>query len=94
MHGNTGTFTTFFFRFREHYQAYIRQVQQQQVAPSAPPSYVDLPTNWHNTAFVDPSDPTTLYLAQPSVPSAPSAPVYSPIYGNDTQAYQDTGLKP
>lgn len=40
--------------------------------------------------FVDPSDPSRLYLAQPSEPAAsdrPSAPKYAPNYGVD-EAYE------
>ena len=45
----------------------------------------------HLCRFVDPSDPSKLYLAQPSGPAAserPSAPKYAPNYGVD-EDYED-----
>lgn len=48
-----------------------------------------------NQAFVDPNDPSKLFLTQPvddkqRIP----APVYSPQYGQPEPAYEPTGLRP
>ncbi|DBA76760.1 hypothetical protein WJX79_004284 [Trebouxia sp. C0005] len=78
--GGVGTFLPLYFRFVDIARNNLHQVQQQ---PSAPQELVA-------TAFVDPSDPSRLYLAQPSEPAAserPSAPKYAPNYGAD-EAYE------
>ncbi|DBB16452.1 hypothetical protein WJX82_008645 [Trebouxia sp. C0006] len=78
--GGVGTFLPLYFRFIDIARDNLHQVQQQ---PAAPQELVA-------TAFVDPSDPSRLYLAQPSEPAAserPLAPKYAPNYGVD-EAYE------
>eukprot|EP00898_Chlorokybus_atmophyticus_P004237 jgi/Chlat1/4814/Chrsp31S04862 len=43
-----------------------QQQQQQQYAPSAPPPPTSMVQDAVNNAFVDPSDPSVLYLSQPA----------------------------
>ncbi|KAL3142799.1 hypothetical protein ABBQ38_003098 [Trebouxia sp. C0009 RCD-2024] len=74
--GGVGTFLPLYFSFVGIARDNLHKVQQQ---PSAPQELVA-------TAFVDPSDPSRLYLAQPSEPAAserPSAPKYAANYGVD-----------
>jgi hypothetical protein len=48
-----------------------------------------------NQAFIDPSDPSKVFLTQP-VPDTQRipAPVYSPQYGQPEAPYEPTGLRP
>ncbi len=60
------------------------------VPPVARYSHVDM-----NQAFVDPNDPSKVFLTQPvdereRIP----APVYAPEYGQPEEPYRPTGLRP
>lgn len=92
--GGYGTFTSFYYRFREYYEAHMQQVARHQIAANAAPTSYDMPSNWQQTAFVDPNDPTTLYLSQPVQQQLPEQPRYSPLYGQDDAPYEGTGLRP
>lgn len=81
--GGVGTFLPLYFDLlnRAKTAARWQEQQQRQTAPrpSAPPV-----GELAATAFVDPQDPTVLYLAQPLVPPSPAPPPkYAANYGQD-----------
>ncbi|KAK9828894.1 hypothetical protein WJX72_002644 [[Myrmecia] bisecta] len=102
--GGVGTFLPLYFRFLEYIRALqartggtggsngptssVSQPQQQASAPAASEALL-------RTAFVDPSDPTKLYLSQPVDDSQrlPTAPKYAATYGAN-ETYEDTGIRP
>eukprot|EP00884_Botryococcus_braunii_P021645 jgi/Botrbrau1/8164/Bobra.357_2s0010.1 len=90
--GGVGTFLPLYFRF----VAYIREIQKRQAmaptgsAADAAYSSVDM-----NQAFIDPSDPSKVFLTQPVADKERiPAPVYSSQYGQPEPAYESTGLRP
>ena len=50
----------------------------------------------HHCSFVDPGDPSTLYLAQPVAAGdvLREQPVYAADYGKEEDRYESTGLRP
>lgn len=78
--GGVGTLLPLFFQF---VQEASRTVQQQGVPTAS--SAANRPSDLVATAFVDPADPSQIYLTQPLDDSdqLPSAPVYASNYGSD-----------
>jgi len=60
--------------------------------PPPPPTILDAAAQ----AFIDPSDPSTIYLTQPVDEAArlPHQPVYAECYGKDDKPYEPMGLRP
>eukprot|EP00192_Tetraselmis_astigmatica_P025588 CAMPEP_0117674408 /NCGR_PEP_ID=MMETSP0804-20121206/15022_1 /TAXON_ID=1074897 /ORGANISM="Tetraselmis astigmatica, Strain CCMP880" /LENGTH=111 /DNA_ID=CAMNT_0005483275 /DNA_START=380 /DNA_END=715 /DNA_ORIENTATION=- len=63
--------------------------------PSAPPATFAEVNKMVNTALVDPSDPTKVFLTQPVDESQrlSTAPVYAANYGKD-ESYEPMNLRP
>ena len=80
--GGVGTFLPLYFQFMEQARQTARA---QQLSPAAAAEI----NGGIATAFVDPSDPTTLFLTQPVEDEhrIQSRPVYAPEYGRD-EAYE------
>eukprot|EP00891_Asterochloris_glomerata_P002833 jgi/Astpho2/2833/Aster-00993 len=75
--GGVGTFLPLFFRLLEFWRHHQPQ-------PSAAPQPSAPPSSLVATAFVDPSDPSKVYLTQPSQQDARvEPPVYATNYGED-----------
>eukprot|EP01026_Neomeris_dumetosa_P031493 TRINITY_DN24970_c0_g2_i1.p1 TRINITY_DN24970_c0_g2~~TRINITY_DN24970_c0_g2_i1.p1 ORF type:complete len:215 (-),score=23.93 TRINITY_DN24970_c0_g2_i1:228-872(-) len=89
--GGVGTFLPLFFRSLEQIRAsYARSQQPQEQQPQQQGLQTMLAT-----AFVDPNDPTHVYLTQPVEESQrlPEAPVYAANFGQP-ETYEAMGLRP
>ncbi|CAL8463061.1 g2595 [Coccomyxa elongata] len=94
--GGVGTFLPLYFNFLE----YVRVMQQRvhsNPAPCAPVQPPQATQEMLSKAFVDPNDPSKVFLTSPVDESQriPTAPQYAPNY-TETQheRYQDMGLRP
>eukprot|EP01025_Chloroclados_australasicus_P029046 TRINITY_DN2886_c0_g1_i1.p1 TRINITY_DN2886_c0_g1~~TRINITY_DN2886_c0_g1_i1.p1 ORF type:complete len:223 (+),score=33.62 TRINITY_DN2886_c0_g1_i1:102-770(+) len=97
--GGVGTFLPLFFRSLQNARVWYartqQQQQQQQQQPTAQGQEQQEPENMVATAFVDPNDPTRVFLTQPVDESCrlPVAPVYAANYGQP-ETYEPMGLRP
>eukprot|EP01024_Parvocaulis_polyphysoides_P050418 TRINITY_DN4907_c0_g3_i1.p1 TRINITY_DN4907_c0_g3~~TRINITY_DN4907_c0_g3_i1.p1 ORF type:complete len:232 (-),score=35.73 TRINITY_DN4907_c0_g3_i1:448-1107(-) len=82
--GGVGTFLPLFFRGLEHARNSFRRTNQQQQQQQQQQSQQDY-DNMTATAFVDPNDPTHVYVTQPVDDSQrlQQTPVYAANYGQE-----------
>ncbi|GIL86766.1 hypothetical protein Vretimale_15646 [Volvox reticuliferus] len=92
--GGIGTFYHLYYTLAERAKKAFDEAQGRNRNNDAnPPDYV---TDLVSRAFVDPHDPSTIYLAQQPVDESQrlaSAPRYAANYGED-EVYEPTGLRP
>eukprot|EP00803_Ostreobium_quekettii_P003229 evm.model.scf_1010.6 EVM.evm.TU.scf_1010.6 scf_1010:34419-38685(-) len=84
--GGVGTFLPLYFNLLHRARSTARWHEEQQQQQQQQQQQMQPVENLASAAFVDPQDPTTLYLAQPVTPttSAP-APKYAANYGQDEE---------
>ncbi|CAK0784918.1 hypothetical protein CVIRNUC_008123 [Coccomyxa viridis] len=98
--GGVGTFLHLYYRFLEHIHGAQQAPESNgHAAPSAPPAPGSAPSQEEmvSQAFVDPNDPSQIYLTSPVEDSKrlPTAPVYAANYSaTQNESYQDMGLRP
>lgn len=79
LEGGVGTFLPLYFTFITAAREADRNQRQSGAAPKPQPEI----QAQMNQAFVDPDDPTAIYLTQPVTKTTAQAPVYAKNYGQD-----------
>ena len=89
LQGGVGTFLPLYFRF----MAAARQAERAQRLAGTQEAEVQQVHESMNPAFVDPNDPTSIFLTQPVAATTAQPPRYAANYGAD-EAYQPYDARP